>query len=82
MLNLLILLCSIREKGRYRYAGQWKHGRMHGCGLYEVNERTTYVSSYQTFILVFLQQQHTSVISQVRSREGGVYTDLTLTFVG
>ncbi|CAN8252593.1 unnamed protein product [Cochlearia groenlandica] len=27
------------EKGRYRYAGQWKHGRMHGCGVYEVNER-------------------------------------------
>lgn len=26
------------EKGRYRYAGQWKHGRMHGCGVYEVNE--------------------------------------------
>ncbi|KAJ0083853.1 hypothetical protein Patl1_30495 [Pistacia atlantica] len=26
------------EKGRYRYAGQWKLGRMHGCGLYEVNE--------------------------------------------
>ncbi|CAL5352660.1 unnamed protein product [Camellia sinensis] len=27
------------EKGRYRYAGEWKHGRMHGCGIYEVNER-------------------------------------------
>ncbi|CAL9166504.1 unnamed protein product [Musa hybrid cultivar] len=27
------------EKGRYRYAGQWKHGRMHGCGVYEVNEQ-------------------------------------------
>ncbi|XP_022957766.1 protein TIC 100 isoform X1 [Cucurbita moschata] len=27
------------EKGRYRYAGEWKHGRMHGCGVYEVNER-------------------------------------------
>lgn len=34
------------EKGRYRYAGQWKHGRMHGCGLYEVNERTTYGRFY------------------------------------
>lgn len=28
-----------RGKGRYRYAGQWKHGRMHGCGVYEVNEQ-------------------------------------------
>lgn len=36
--------CYAREKGRYRYAGQWKHGRMHGCGVYEVNERTIYVS--------------------------------------
>ncbi|XP_060169732.1 protein TIC 100 [Lycium barbarum] len=34
------------EKGRYRYAGQWKHGRMHGCGLYEVNERTIYGRFY------------------------------------
>ncbi|XP_028776973.1 protein TIC 100, partial [Neltuma alba] len=34
------------EKGRYRYAGQWKHGRMHGCGVYEVNERTVYGRFY------------------------------------
>lgn len=34
-----------REKGRYRYAGQWKHGRFHGCGVYEVNERTIYVGA-------------------------------------
>ncbi|KAE8691046.1 TIC100 protein [Hibiscus syriacus] len=34
------------EKGRYRYAGQWKHGRMHGCGVYEVNERTIYGKFY------------------------------------
>uniref|UniRef100_A0A2N9GD04 MORN repeat-containing protein n=1 Tax=Fagus sylvatica TaxID=28930 RepID=A0A2N9GD04_FAGSY len=34
------------EKGRYRYAGQWKHSRMHGCGVYEVNERTTYGRFY------------------------------------
>ncbi|KAL3850336.1 hypothetical protein ACJIZ3_012218 [Penstemon smallii] len=34
------------EKGRYRYAGQWKHGRMHGCGVYEVNERTTWGRFY------------------------------------
>ncbi|KAJ8551960.1 hypothetical protein K7X08_028403 [Anisodus acutangulus] len=34
------------EKGRYRYAGQWKHGRMHGCGLYEINERTIYGRFY------------------------------------
>lgn len=32
-----------REKGRYRYAGEWKHGRMHGCGVYELNERTIWV---------------------------------------
>ncbi|EYU36976.1 hypothetical protein ABFS82_04G205300 [Erythranthe guttata] len=34
------------EKGRYRYAGEWKHGRMHGCGVYEVNERTTFGRFY------------------------------------
>ncbi|KAI4322370.1 hypothetical protein L6164_022073 [Bauhinia variegata] len=34
------------EKGRYRYAGQWKHGRMHGCGVYEINERTIYGRFY------------------------------------
>ncbi|OAY65905.1 Protein TIC 100 [Ananas comosus] len=34
------------EKGRYRYAGQWKHGRMHGCGVYEVNERAIYGRFY------------------------------------
>ncbi|KAE9585798.1 hypothetical protein Lal_00010300 [Lupinus albus] len=34
------------EKGRYRYAGQWKHGRMHGCGVYELNERTIYGRFY------------------------------------
>lgn len=34
------------EKGRYRYAGEWKHGRMHGCGVYEVNERTIYGRFY------------------------------------
>ncbi|PHU03744.1 Protein TIC [Capsicum chinense] len=34
------------EKGRYRYAGQWKHGRMHGCGLYELNERVIYGRFY------------------------------------
>ncbi|XP_061345393.1 protein TIC 100 [Gastrolobium bilobum] len=34
------------EKGRYRYAGQWKHGRFHGCGVYQVNERTTYGRFY------------------------------------
>ena len=36
---------SDREKGRYRYAGQWKHGRMHGCGIYELNEHQIYVST-------------------------------------
>ncbi|KAL5580250.1 hypothetical protein UlMin_012692 [Ulmus minor] len=34
------------EVGRYRYAGQWKHGRMHGCGVYEVNERTIFGRFY------------------------------------
>ncbi|MED6210806.1 hypothetical protein PIB30_067637 [Stylosanthes scabra] len=34
------------EKGRYRYAGQWKHGRFHGCGVYSVNERITYGRFY------------------------------------
>ncbi|KAK7402078.1 hypothetical protein VNO78_14057 [Psophocarpus tetragonolobus] len=34
------------EKGRYRYAGQWKHGRMHGCGVYQVNERIIYGRFY------------------------------------
>ncbi|KFK39908.1 hypothetical protein AALP_AA3G304400 [Arabis alpina] len=34
------------EKGRYRYAGQWKHGRMHGCGVYEVNESILYGRFY------------------------------------
>ncbi|KAF2300736.1 hypothetical protein GH714_015432 [Hevea brasiliensis] len=34
------------EKGRYRYAGEWKHGRMHGCGVYVVNERTLYGRFY------------------------------------
>ncbi|KAF8397818.1 hypothetical protein HHK36_016742 [Tetracentron sinense] len=34
------------EKGRYRYAGQWKHSRMHGCGVYEVNERPIYGRFY------------------------------------
>ncbi|XAR60091.1 hypothetical protein NMG60_11033334 [Bertholletia excelsa] len=34
------------EKGRYRYAGEWKHGRMHGCGVYTVNERTIYGRFY------------------------------------
>lgn len=38
----------VREKGRYRYAGQWKHARMHGCGVYEVNERTIYVGARST----------------------------------
>ncbi|KAB2614920.1 hypothetical protein D8674_021508 [Pyrus ussuriensis x Pyrus communis] len=35
-----------KPKGRNRYAGQWKHARMHGCGVYEVNERTIYGRFY------------------------------------
>ncbi|CAN0916647.1 Protein TIC 100 [Linum grandiflorum] len=34
------------EKGRYRYAGQWKHGRMHGCGIYELNEHQIFGRFY------------------------------------
>lgn len=34
------------ETGHYRYAGQWKHGRMHGCGVYEVNRRTVWGRFY------------------------------------
>ncbi|XP_074312435.1 protein TIC 100 [Silene latifolia] len=34
------------EKGRYRYAGQWKHSRMHGCGVYEVNEQPIFGRFY------------------------------------
>ncbi|XP_065865825.1 protein TIC 100 [Euphorbia lathyris] len=34
------------EKGRYRYAGEWKHSRMHGCGVYQVNERVLYGRFY------------------------------------
>ncbi|CAN6438676.1 unnamed protein product [Victoria cruziana] len=34
------------EKGRYRYSGQWKHGKAHGCGVYEVNERVTFGRFY------------------------------------
>lgn len=46
--NCFINCClgfSNREKGRYKYAGQWKHSRMHGCGVFEVNERIIYVGS-------------------------------------
>ncbi|KAL2644497.1 hypothetical protein R1flu_012084 [Riccia fluitans] len=34
------------EKGHYRYAGQWKHNRMHGCGLYEINGRSIWGRFY------------------------------------
>ncbi|CAM6083834.1 unnamed protein product [Calypogeia fissa] len=34
------------EKGNYRYAGQWKHSRMHGCGVYEVNGKPLYGQFY------------------------------------
>ncbi|KAK1409979.1 hypothetical protein QVD17_36510 [Tagetes erecta] len=43
------------EKGRYRYSGQWKHGRMHGCGVFELNERTTYGRFY---FGEFLEEDH------------------------
>ena len=41
-----VLYLLSREKGRYRYAGQWKHGRMHGCGVFEVNERVLHVGAW------------------------------------
>lgn len=41
-----VLYFLSREKGRYRYAGQWKHGRMHGCGVFEVNERVLHVGEW------------------------------------
>jgi hypothetical protein len=41
-----VYIFTLREKGRYRYAGQWKHGLMHGCGVYEVNERIIYVGPW------------------------------------
>ncbi|XP_024394868.1 protein TIC 100 [Physcomitrium patens] len=34
------------EKGHYKYAGQWKHSRMHGCGVYELNGRQTWGKFY------------------------------------
>ncbi|BBN01371.1 hypothetical protein MPTK1_2g06920 [Marchantia polymorpha subsp. ruderalis] len=34
------------ERGHYRYSGQWKHNRMHGCGLYEVNGRQIWGKFY------------------------------------
>ncbi|KAL3682761.1 hypothetical protein R1sor_000783 [Riccia sorocarpa] len=41
------------EKGHYRYAGQWKHNRMHGCGLYEVNGRPLWGKFYFGEMLPF-----------------------------
>eukprot|EP00850_Spirogloea_muscicola_P023413 SM000354S13408 [mRNA] locus=s354:28525:33934:- [translate_table: standard] len=34
------------EKGHYKYAGQWKQNRMHGCGVYEVNGRQLWGKFY------------------------------------
>lgn len=34
------------EKGHYKYAGQWKHSRFHGCGVYEVNGRPIWGKFY------------------------------------
>ncbi|CAK9250915.1 unnamed protein product [Sphagnum jensenii] len=34
------------EKGHYKYAGQWKHSRMHGCGVYELNGRQVWGKFY------------------------------------
>lgn len=37
---------ELPEKGHYKYAGQWKHSRFHGCGVYEVNGRTIWGKFY------------------------------------
>lgn len=34
------------EKGHYKYSGQWKHSRMHGCGVYEINGRLIWGKFY------------------------------------
>lgn len=34
------------EKGHYKYSGQWKHSRMHGCGVYEINSRLIWGKFY------------------------------------
>ncbi|KAH7292956.1 hypothetical protein KP509_28G005300 [Ceratopteris richardii] len=34
------------EKGKYKYAGQWKHNRFHGCGVYEINGRVIWGKFY------------------------------------
>ncbi|XP_010940531.4 protein TIC 100 [Elaeis guineensis] len=56
------------EKGRYRYAGQWKHGRMHGCGVYEVNERIIYGRFYFGELL----EDSTGCDSDVSALHGGI----------
>ena len=40
---LFVQIC--RPKGKYKYSGQWKHSRFHGCGVYEVNGLTIWVSA-------------------------------------
>ncbi|KAI5080055.1 hypothetical protein GOP47_0005534 [Adiantum capillus-veneris] len=37
---------ELPEKGHYKYAGQWKHSRFHGCGVYEVNGRAIWGKFY------------------------------------
>ncbi|XP_024537235.1 protein TIC 100-like [Selaginella moellendorffii] len=37
---------ELPEKGRYKYSGQWKHNRMHGCGVLDVNTRLIYGKFY------------------------------------
>ncbi|MCO5609935.1 hypothetical protein L7F22_064170 [Adiantum nelumboides] len=37
---------ELPEKGRYKYAGQWKHSRFHGCGVYEINGRMIWGKFY------------------------------------
>eukprot|EP00250_Pteridium_aquilinum_P015613 c22673_g4_i2 orf=824-3472(-) len=34
------------EKGHYKYAGQWKNSRFHGCGVYEINGRAFWGKFY------------------------------------
>ncbi|KAG9459117.1 hypothetical protein H6P81_003625 [Aristolochia fimbriata] len=56
------------EKGRYRYAGQWKHSRMHGCGVYEVNERII----FGRFYFGELMQDSTGCDADVATLHAGI----------
>jgi hypothetical protein len=58
-----VVLC--REKGHYKYAGQWKHSRMHGCGVYELNGRQVWGKFYFGELLPTVEEcdHNTSAVS-------------------